>query len=177
MKITLTHGLGISIGGAVLTLILYFLGFHDLEKFKTGQTIAMWAGYTIIIIGLILGMKAVREASPDRSLSYGRAVGTGALITVFAGLFSAVFMLLYGLVINPEYHETLHQFQVQQMEEKGMASDQIEAAAPMMRFFTGPIFIALATVIFSPIMGTLFSLVIAIFLKRPPVTTPPPIQA
>ncbi len=176
VKLSLLYGLGISIGGAVLILILYFLGYHsDLDKFIAIQTPTMLISYAIIIVGLVLGMRAVREQSPDHSLSYGRAVGTGALITLFSGLFSAVFVLIYGLVLNPEYHDLIYRMQLAKMEEKGVPPDQMDAAEPMMRLFSGPVFMALMAVIMSPIFGTLLSLIIAIFVKRAPATTPPPI--
>jgi hypothetical protein len=176
MKLPLIYGLGLSIAGAVLTLILFFLGYHsDLDKFETGQTTTSILGVVITVIVLILGLRAIREATPDGSLSYGRAVGNGALITLFSGIFSAIFVLIYGLGINPEFHELVRQLQELKMEEQGMDSQQIEAASGMMSFFTGPVFMAMMTLLFSPMMGTVISLILGIFLKRAPVTTPPPV--
>lgn len=178
MKPTLSYGLGIAIAGAVLTFALYFLGYHnDPEKFGTAQIVAGVVGFAITIVGLVLGMQAVREATPDRSLSYGRAVGAGALITLIAGIFGAIVMFAYGKFINPEFHELIYQAQVDKMMEKGTSQSDVERAEGIMRFFTGPIWMAVAQVIFSPIIGTLLSLIIAIFVKRPPSAEPPPVLA
>jgi hypothetical protein len=97
------------------------------------------------------------------------------VITLFSGIFSAIFVLIYGLGINPEFHELVRQLQELKMEEQGMDSQQIEAASGMMGFFTGPVFMAMMTLLFSPMMGTVISLILGIFLKRAPVTTPPPV--
>jgi hypothetical protein len=175
MKPTLTYGLGIAIAAAILTFIEYFLGLHnDPVKFATGQIVGAVGGVAITVTGLILGMRAVRESRPDRSLSYGRAVGTGTLITLFSGIFGAIFLFVYGKFINPEFHELIYQAQVDKMAEKGMNDSQIGSAEPMMRFFSGPVWIALAQLVFAPIIGAVLSLIIAIFVKRPPATEPPP---
>jgi len=177
MKTPLTYGFGLFLGGALVMLLCYLLGYHnDLARFQTGQTFAMVAGISVMVVALVLGMKAVRSESPTQSLSYGRAVGTGTLISTFSGVMSAVFTYVYGTLINPEYHQLMYEFQVSKVAEQ-MTSSQIEQAEPMMRFFTGPLWIAIAQVVFSPIMGVIVSLIVALFMKRPPKDTPPAVPA
>lgn len=169
MKLPLTYGLGIAIGGILIGLVEYFLGYHnDPARFATGQMIGTIGGSAVTIVGLILGLRAVRDVRPDRSLSYGQAVGNGALISVFSGVFGAAFYLVYGTVINPEFHELLYQAQVDKMLEQGLTQDQIDAAAGITRFFTGPIWMTIASLLFAPIFGTLLSLIIGIFVRRAP---------
>lgn len=169
MKLPLTYGLGISIAGAILMFALYFLGFHnDPSKFQQGQIIGSVGGFIITVVGLVLGLRAIREARPDRSLSYGAAVGNGALIGLFAGIFGAIVYLLYGKVINPEFHELIYQVQVDKLAEQGMSQDQIDSAAGMMRFFTGPIWMAVMSFVMSVLFTTILALIVAIFVKRPP---------
>lgn len=174
MKIPLTYGLGISIAGALLALVEYFLGYHnDPARFGTGQIIGSVGGLLFTIVGLVLGLRAVREATPDRSLSYGRAVGKGTLITVFSGIFGALFYVVYGNLINPEFHEVLYQTQVDKMLENGMSQEQVDAAESFTRFFTSVTWMVIASLVMSPIVGVVLSLIIGIFVKRPPQTQPP----
>ena len=170
MKIPLTYGAVIAVGGMVLTLIEYLLGFHsDLAKFETSQRISQIGGIAISLVGLVLAMRAVRAKAPDGSLSYGCAVGTGALTTMFSGIFSAVFMLIYGKFINPEFHDLLFE-----MTTRAMTAQQAESAAGILRFFTGPIWMSAMVLIMSPLFGTLFSLIVALFMKRAPQSPPLP---
>ena len=151
------------------TCILYGLGIT-----QTGQVFGTIGGLLITIVGLVYGMREIRESSADNSLGYGRAVGIGALMTLFSGIFGAVFHLLYGLVINPQFHELAYQAQIQAMEAKGIKAAQIESMEGMMRFFTGPVWFAVANLFGTPLFGTLLSLIIAIFLKRAPAVEAPP---
>ncbi|OHE77851.1 MAG: hypothetical protein A3G75_14485 [Verrucomicrobia bacterium RIFCSPLOWO2_12_FULL_64_8] len=175
MKTCLLYGLGITLAGALLVFVEFFLGYHsDPEKFQTGQVFGTIGGLLITIVGLVYGMREVRERTADRALSYGRGVGIGALITIFSGIFGAVFYLIYGLVINPEFHELVYQAQIQAMEAKGLKASQIESMEGLMRFFTGPVWFAFANLFGAPLLGTLLSLIIALFLKRAPAANVPP---
>lgn len=174
MKLPLTYGFGIAVASTVLALILFFLGYHnDPDKLTTAQMVGGFGGMALQIGGLILALRAARDQSPERGLSYGRGVGVGALVGVFAGLFGAILTVVYGMVINPGMSEVIYQAQVAQMEAKGATSDQIAQASGMLRFFTGPIWMAIANLIFTPIMCTVFALIIAAFLKRAPVESAP----
>jgi hypothetical protein len=179
MKTYLTYGLGITIAGAILVFIEYFAGFHnDIEKFKMGQIIGTVGGLTITIVGLVLAMIAARAQSTDGAFPYGRAFLAGFMTALFAGLFGAVFYLLYGFVINPEFHEVLYQYQMDQIAAKGVSASQAEGMEGMMRFFCGPVWFALMSVFGSLITGTLLSLIIAIFVKRNvAASAPPPLAA
>jgi len=172
MKIPLNYGALIAFAGIVVSLVGYLLGYHnDLEKFELGNRISQIASLLISVIGILLAMRAVRAQSPDGSLSFGRAVGTGALVSLVSGAISAVYVLLYGLVINPEFHEL-----ILESATSKMSAEQADAAAGMMRFFTGAIWTSLMVLIVSPIFGTLISLIVALFVKKP-AQTPPPIAA
>jgi hypothetical protein len=54
----------------------------------------------------------------------------------------------------------------QQMLDQNTPDDQIEIAMEMTRKFTTPIFIAFTVIIAQVIMGLIFGLITAIFLKR-----------
>jgi hypothetical protein len=168
-KIALTYGALLAFANAVLALVLYLLGYHnDTERLEDAQRIAMIVGIVMALAGLFLAMKATRDKTADGTLSYGRAVGVGTLTSVFSGVFGALFGLLYGLVINPEFHEIIYQATINKMP-----AEQADAAAGMMRFFTGPVWTAVVSLIFSPIFGAVLSLIVGLFAKR----TPPPVPA
>lgn len=171
MKIAFKYGAVLAVIGIVVSMVSYLLGLHnDPEKLKTANTVTQVVLFVISVAGTLLAMRAVRAASPDGSMSYGRAVGIGTLVSTFSGLISAPYLLIYGLVINPEYHELIYQQTISEMTQA-----QADAAGEMMRFFTGPIWTSAMVLVMSPIMGALLSLILALFVRRaPPAATAAP---
>jgi hypothetical protein len=164
MKIAFKYGAIIAVVGIVIGLLSYLLGLHDdLSRMETANTVTQVVTLIVSLTFMLLAMRAVRAASPDSSLSYGRAVGTGTLVSLFSGLLTAPYLLLYGLVINPEYHELIYQQTIAEMTQ-----EQADAAEGMMRFFTGPIWLAAMAVVMSPIIGALISLILGLFVRRAP---------
>ena len=121
---------------------------------------------------LVLGMQAVRAESPNQALSYGRAIGTGALISAFSGAMSGALVYVYGKFINPEFHQVMYEVQVAEMSAR-MTASQIEQAEPMMRFLTSAGWIASTQLLFSPVFGVILSAMVGLFLKRAPRESPP----
>lgn len=169
MKIAFTYGAVLAVVGIVIGMLSYLLGLHDdLSRMQTANTVTQIVTLIVSLAVMLLAMRAVRAASADGSLSYGRAVGTGTLVSLFSGLLTAPYILLYGLVINPDYHELIFQQTISEMTQ-----EQADAAGGMMRFFTGPIWLAAMAIFMSPIMGALISLILGLFVRRAPQAAAP----
>src|SRR5215217_3994138 len=102
MKTYLTYGLAMAIAGALLILMLYLLGFHsDPAKLETAQALGMIGGLVIGVVCITLGIKARRAELPlTENFTYGRALGTGVMIALFASLFGLVTSFAYAKFIN-----------------------------------------------------------------------------
>lgn len=182
MKTCLTFGAALAIANALLTFGLYFAGLHsDVAKLGTAQ----WVGTTGIIVFslacIILGVKARREEIPaDEDFTYGRALGAGVLVVLFASLLGMITTILYSSVINPGFSELLAQAQVQKWETMGMSAAQIEPAEKMMRSMMKPPIQAVFGFFSGMVGGTLLSLIVAAFLKRSALESaeaPPPLAS
>lgn len=160
-----TYALILTIASAVFNLLLYFTGFQT-EKLAVGQHL-QWLGFIIMIVILFLGIKAVREESPGKYLSYGKGVGTGVLISLYSGLMSAVYSFIHYKFVNTEFADYNMQLVRAKWEAAGMGADQMEKAEGFARMFMGPVTIAIMTPIMAVIFGLIISLILAIFLKRP----------
>lgn len=169
MKTYLTYGLFIALGITLISLILFFLGYHsDAAKLGTAQAIGMVGALAVSIVLTVLGVKARRAEIPlTEPFGYGRALGAGVMITLFAVLFGAVTNYLYTHVINPGFSDVMVQAQIEKWEAKGMSAAQIEGAEAMMRKMMHPAIQALFGVVFGMLFGTIISLIAAAFLKRP----------
>jgi hypothetical protein len=173
MKTSLLYAFALSLANALIILLSSLLGYHnDPARFQTGQVTSMMLGSLVVIAALVLGMRAVRAESTTQSLSFGRAMGTGALISALSGVISAAFIYVYGKFINPEFHQVMYEVQVAQMSER-MTAAQIEQAEPMMRFLTSAGWIASAQLVFSPVFGAILSAILGLFMKRAPQEAPP----
>ena len=142
MKTPLTYGVIMAVATALLTLILFFGGFHDsAEQIQSGvgKTIGFVVPLAISITCLALAMREKRANTPiDHLWGYGSAVWTGILTALFATLFSAIFAYLYFGVINPGMTDLLFQAEVAKMEDKGVSPEQIDQAERFMRKMMSP---------------------------------------
>lgn len=174
MKTTLIYGLTMSIVGALLVFLLFFLGFHDsVEKLSTAQTIGLVAGLANAIVCLFLGIRARRSEVPaSEAFGYGRALGTGTLIALWSSIFGSIFHVIYMGLINPSFRDIIVQGELAKMEARGMSSTQIEQAEGMVRMMTGPIPSGIMALIFGFLFTFLFALIVAAFVRRPAAETP-----
>ena len=160
-----TYALILTIASAVLNLALYFTGYQT-EKLATGQYL-QWLGFVIMIVVLFLGIKAVREESPGKYLSYGKGVGTGVLIALYSGLMSAVYTFIHFKFVNTEFVDYNMELIRAKWAQAGMGADQMEKAEGITRMFMGPVSMAIITPIMAVFIGLIMSLIIAAILKRP----------
>ncbi|HEY5078554.1 MAG TPA: DUF4199 domain-containing protein [Opitutaceae bacterium] len=169
MKTCSLYGLILAITGAIVTLVLFFLGFHsDPAKVGTGQMIG---GLTILAASIVitsLGIKARRAEVPgSEPFGYGRALGAGVLISLVAVVLSTVFNIIYTVFINTGFTEVMVQAQMDKLQAKGLSGAQLDQAEKMTRMMMGPVPAAIVGILFGMIIGTIISLILAAFLKRP----------
>ncbi len=169
MKTNVTYGFFIALGGMVLTLALYFLGFHsEASKLPAAQWIGFFGFLAIAISLIVAGQKARRSETPaEEGFSYGRGMGAGAGIAFFSALFGIATTLLYFGVINPNLVELMVQAQLDKLEAKGLSGAQIDQAEKFIRFSMKPAVMAVSNFIFIMLIGTIISLISSAFLKRP----------
>lgn len=166
MKTYVTYGAFSAIASALLSLLLYFTGYQT-EKLATGQNF-QWISFAIFILILFLGMRDARENKPNKAISYGAAVGAATMIALFAGLFGAVYNYIHLTFINTDYMQYLQDLTRSTLEAKNIPDAQIEAQLSIQAKFGTPLIQSILIVIFSPVLGALIGLVLAIFVKKAP---------
>jgi hypothetical protein len=176
MKTCALYGFISALGGAFLTLILFFAGFHsDPAKLAAATWVGGLGGLGIAITCLALGIKARRQEVPaNQEFGYGAALGAGFLISVVSSLLSAIFTYVYYSFINPAFIDIILQDKMAKLEASGVSGDRLDKAEAGMKMFMGPIPQAVSVVIGGIIIGVLISLIVAAILKRP---TPPKVPA
>jgi len=156
-------------------LILYLCGLHnDPNKFLIGAGLGLLGGVTLTIIGLILGIRAVRSERGTGKFSYGQALLAGLAITAFSAFGSTAFQIVYSKLINPAYSETVIQWTQGMMERANMPADKVEEKIAEIREKSGVAYQVRNGLIGGFIFGGLVSLIAAAFLKRVPENTATP---
>ncbi len=154
-------GLLTGLAMVVFTLILFLAGV-DMHSY--------WNlfGYILYVGGLYWGMTSIREKQLEGVMSYGKAFGTGFLITLFASVLLGIFAFFYLKYINPSVlANKLTEVQNKILTANPDISDaDLQKALDMVKMFSTPIVSSISGFIGYVISGTIFSLIIAIFAKR-----------
>lgn len=177
MKTYLTYGFAMALAGGLITLALYFLGYHtDLQKAASGQWVGLPFYLAASVIILVLGIKARRAELPlSEPFGYGRALGAGVMVIMFAAFFGIIFNYVYFQFINPGFADLMVQVRAEQMEAKNMSATQIEQMERFTRMMMKPAVMAIGGFVQSMFVGTIIALITASFLRRPASAEPPPV--
>lgn len=172
MKLYATYGLLGSFLGAVQMLALFFAGLHGerielLNNWKVSVPIGLLS-FVVTIVVLVLGLRAAREAAPDKGMTYGRGLGVGCLIGVWQGLGSMAFMVVYGFVINPGFKDAMIASQLAKMQEQNMPAQAYAMAEKMMNIMLNPFVQGAMAVPGTVVTALVISLIAAAVLKREP---------
>ena len=166
MNTTFFYGLILAVSNIVLTLVGFFLGYQT-DKIAQGR----WFGFLPFIVMIVvtwLGIKAAREEAKDKSLSYGKGVSTGFLITLYASLISTVYGFIHFKYINPNFVD----YQIDAVREKwaqaGLSDAQMETAEKGMRLFMSPVVMSIINFCIMLLLGLIIALILSAFLKREP---------
>lgn len=168
MSTTLLYGLILGIGNILLTLLGYFLGYQT-EKMNDGT----WFGFIPFLFSVVVlwfGIRAVREEHAQKILTYGKGVGTGMLISLYAAVLGAAYVYLHFTFVNPNYTDYLIEASRVRWAEINMPEKSMEAAEKMIRMMTKPALQAVSVFVFSLISSLIVSLISAAFLKQAPAT-------
>ena len=170
MKIYATYGLAGAFLGALQTLGLFFLGFHGekihlLNSLKVALPLGL-LGFVISVAVVVLGIRAWREAAPDKAMSYGRGVGGGCLIGLLQGLGTAVFTLLYGYVINPGLKEAMMANAMAELQRKNVPAEAYAMAQKFMNVTMSPVVQAFGSFVWLAGLALVVALIAAAVLRR-----------
>jgi hypothetical protein len=168
MSTTLLYALILAISQIVVTLISYFLGYQT-DHIASGRWFSSIVPLVVLIVVLILGIKAVRDEQPGKGLSYGKGVGTGALITLFSCIIGSIYAFIHFSYVNPNFPDYAIEAARVDWATKGMTETQMEGAEKFMRGLFRPTVQAIISFVFGNIFGVVLSLIISAFLKREPI--------
>ncbi|MCX7862905.1 MAG: DUF4199 domain-containing protein [Bacteroidales bacterium] len=143
----------------IISLLLYLLGANS----NWLNSIII---FTIFIVILFVGTKYYRDHYANGMISYGRSVGSGVLISLFMSILVAFYIYMFFKLIAPDELNKIFEQQEEELYNRGMSEEKIDMAIQMVKKFTTPLTMAVGTILSYTLWGTVFSLIIAIFVKK-----------
>ncbi len=166
-RIVLVYGL---IGGSIMGLMLVIAGFLGGDFMMSG---GMIAGYTVMLLAstmIFFGVRSYREK--QGSVSFGRALGMGLLITAVAGV---IYVIAWALVYNllmPDFMDVYGAGQIANLQAEGAGAAEIAAMQAEIEsykeMYRNPVLFSLLTFMEPLPVGIIVSFISALILKRKP---------
>lgn len=159
-KSAMVYGLYLGLALVFMNIIQYVLDVYNPP---------FWVGlitYAVVIAGIVYGQINYRNKELGGFISYSQCLGFGVFISLFAAIiYGFYFAVLIG-VIDTTYMDKMMEVIIEKYQEAGLSDDQIEAAMDMVKKFQNPIITVVSSVFSFVFMGTLFSLITSIFIKK-----------
>jgi len=151
----------VAVAGIVFHLVLFI---SDLYMNKT----IGYFGILITLAGMIWGGLEYRKSYLNGYMSYGKAFQLCFLIGLFAGILSALYMVLFATAIHPGYTQELLEQAREQMisSQPDMSDDQIDQAMAMSEKFMTPVMLAVWAFFGNALFSAVLALIAGFFLKK-----------
>ncbi len=157
-KSAMTYGIYLAVALIFYNVILYVLG----ESMNQTLGLVTWG---IMAVGIYLCQKSYRDRELDGYIDYGKALGFGVAIMLFAGVLNSLYSVIL-MKIDPSLMEQIRIMQEEALMKQGMSDDQIEMAGDMMSKLQSPLIIVLSSLFSFALIGFIISLITSIFIKR-----------
>ena len=127
-----------------------------------------YLNFVLIIAGLTVGILNYRNQINGGFISYGKSLGSGVLIGLFASIIVAIYTVIFMKFIDPGMIDEMLKKAEEQMLERNpsMSEENIEAALKYTKMFMNPVLMSIMSIFGSTFMSFIASLIISIFTKK-----------
>jgi len=132
----------------------------------TLRTLTGALGLVVLFIGILLGMKSVRGKFETGKFDYAMAFGAGIIITLIVALTVSLVSFLYAKWINPSLAEDMVKEAASSLKAAGTGVEETAKKLESVRNEFSPRSQLLAPLIVQTIVGSLFSIILAFFLRN-----------
>lgn len=157
----MNFGAMLGIALVVLSLLLYILNMNE-------QTWVYWIQLAIIVTGIVIGTISYRNNYCGGYISYGKSLGSGVLIGLFASLILGFYVYVFFNFIDPEAISQI----ILKSEDKilsqnpDMSDEQLETIMVWQKRFMTPVWMAVFGIINNVFMSFICSLITSIFTRK-----------
>lgn len=159
-QIGLKNGIIIGLIFIVYSMILQFLNL-DMEL----MNYLSYLNWVILIVFVVLAHKAFKEGG-DGFMTIGQGLGIGMLITLVGGVISSIFTYIYLKFIDDSMIQKSLDYQIEEMEKKGLDDATIEQGMAMTSKLMTPEVMPIMALLFTLFLGFIISLIVSLFTKK-----------
>ena len=146
---------GITVG---LTLIFYLTHLKALN----------WLKNISFVFFIYYGTKILRDKFYNGFITYSKAVGSGTMISIFAGIILSFFSFILLNYIAPELKDETVRIMEEELLKRGMSEDEVELFSNTKDSLSNPILVMFSGIFGYAIIGVIISLFTSIFLRNEP---------
>jgi hypothetical protein len=158
-KANLTNGLILGLIAIAYTLVIYFLNliFNEYQGYLF---------YVIQIVVLFILIKSYRENCKHGFITYGQAVASGVVISIYTAVIYAVLIYILYTFIDTDLVNKQLAFIEESLIKRGLPQSIIDSGLEIQKKFLQPSIYALTRLFSNFFGGTIITLIIAIFIKK-----------
>jgi uncharacterized protein DUF4199 len=171
---------GLISGGILSIVMLASMRFQDTIGFDRAEVV----GYTSMVVSFLFvffGVRSYRENVGNRSLSFGRALAVGALISLIACLCYVATWELVFYKLSPDFSAKYQAYAIEHAKSSGSSQAEIDKkiadARKFMELYQNPLVNAAVTFLEPLPVALVFTLVSAGILRRKPRDSAPMLAA
>ncbi|WP_394993917.1 DUF4199 domain-containing protein [Emticicia sp.] len=157
-RIALKWGLVTAILIIIYTVILYMTALFKNPSLS-------WISFILLLIGIIMALREFKLLN-NGFMSFSEGLGVGTLMSAVTGLIGSIFSYIYTNFIDTTIMQQMSDLQRDQMESRGMSSEQVDQAMEMAAKFTSPSLIFLFGILGYVLFGFIFSLIVSAIIKN-----------
>ncbi|MBP7028537.1 MAG: DUF4199 domain-containing protein [Bacteroidales bacterium] len=158
-KETLNYGIIYGLITVVFSVLTYMF---DL----TFKTWIIWPSMLLGIIVLFFLLRSYRDHYNGGYITYGKSVGAGVIISIYAAIITAVYVYVLYAFIDPGLMDKSIAMAEAKMAEKGLPEEAIEKAMEMQAKMMKPWFTSLMGIVNSVFYGLILSLIVSLFVMK-----------
>jgi hypothetical protein len=157
--VTLGYGVIIALAIIVFSLILFLLNMAR-------DSALQYLTYLILLGGLFLAQTNFRNKYMGGYIEYGKAFTVGLLTSIFLSIIMGIYTFIFFKYIDPGAMEEAMTLAEQKMMDRGMSDMEVEQGMAIARKFQGVGFYTFFAVAGNIFIGSILSLITAIFVKK-----------
>jgi hypothetical protein len=153
----------------IISIGTFFLT-KDMDVTKTSTSfLTLGLGVAVGVAILVLAMREYKSQN-DGFMTLGKAMGLGLLTYIISALIGAVWNLIYGTVINPNYSdELLDKTMMAAESQPGMTDDALNMMEGMYSAMFSPVGLFITGIVSALISGAILSLIVGAIMKKDPM--------
>jgi hypothetical protein len=158
-KANLNNGLIMGLIAVAYTLVIYFLNLI-LNAYQG------YLFYVIQVAVLFILIKSYRENFKNGFITYGQAVTSGVIISLYTAIIYAVFIYTLYAFIDPGLVNKQLAFVEETFIKAGVPQKFIDSGLEMQKKFLQPAIYAPTRLVSNFFGGTIITLIVSIFIKK-----------